>query len=151
MPEKFNAVVLVRIVRSGEDDARIGAQGARDIGDAGSGQRADHKHIHAQRSDPGDKRIFQHVAGEPGVLAEHNLWSRAARMRARIEFHENMCGGATELKRGLRRDGLDIGDAANAIRSKNLSVVAHPANSTSRCDIRKLETRASERFPQTAS
>ena len=45
---------------------------------------------------------------------------------------------------------LDIGDAANAIRSKNLSVVAHPANSTSRCDIRKLETMASERFPQTA-
>ena len=51
-----------------------------------------------------------------------------------------MRGGATQPKGSLGRDRLDIGDAANAIRSKNLSVVAHPANSTSRCDIRKLET-----------
>jgi hypothetical protein len=61
-----------------------------------------------------------------------------------------MSRGATQPKGSLGCDRLDIGNAANAIRSKNLSVVAHPANSTSRCDIRKLETMASERFPQTA-
>ena len=63
-----------------------------------------------------------------------------------------MCGGATQPKGSLGRDRFNIGDAANAIRSKNLSVVAHPANSTSRCDIRKLETRASETaFPRPQS
>jgi hypothetical protein len=67
-----------------------------------------------------------------------------------IRLQKNVCSGATQLKGSLGRDRLDIGDAANAIRSKNLSVVAHPANSTSRCDIRKLETMASEGFPQTA-
>jgi hypothetical protein len=61
-------------------------------------------------------------------------------MRPRIQFQENMGGGATEPEGSLGCDGLDVGDAANAIRSKNLSVVAHPANSTSRCDIRKSET-----------
>ena len=59
-----------------------------------------------------------------------------------------MCGGATQPKGSLCCDRLDIGDSANAIRSKNLSVVAHAANITSRCDIRKLETRAGERFPK---
>src|SRR5205823_7241470 len=68
-------------------------------------------------------------------------------MRPRIQFQENMRGGATELERSLGRDGLDVGDAANAIRSKNLSVVAHPANSTSRYGIRKPETVAMMKSP----
>jgi hypothetical protein len=71
-------------------------------------------------------------------------------MRPWIRFQENMRGGTAQLEGSLSRDRLDIGDAANAIRSKNLSVVAHPANSTSRCDIRKLETIASECLSQTA-
>src|SRR5438046_8234654 len=58
-----------------------------------------------------------------------------------------MSGGATQPKGSLGCNGLDIGDAANAIRSKNLSVVAHPANSTSRCDIRKPETVAMTKSP----
>src|SRR5438045_1954369 len=61
-------------------------------------------------------------------------------MRARIEFHEHVGRGATELKRGLGGDRLDVSDTANAICSKDLSVVAHPAHSTSRCSIRKPET-----------
>src|SRR5204862_6685719 len=83
--EKLNAVVGVRIMRSGEDDSRIGAQGASDVSDTGSGQRADHKHIHSKRRDTGDQRIFAHVTGEPGVFAEHNLRLRPARMRPRIQ------------------------------------------------------------------
>ena len=57
-----------------------------------------------------------------------------------IQFQENMSGGATELEGSLSRDRLDVGDAANAIRPKNLSVLAHSANSTSRRGIRKPET-----------
>ena len=61
-----------------------------------------------------------------------------------------MRGGATELERSLGCNGLDVGDATNAVRSKNLSVVAHPANSTSRCDIRKPETVVMTKSPAPA-
>jgi hypothetical protein len=67
-----------------------------------------------------------------------------------IRLQKNVRGGATQLERSLGRDRLDIGDAANAVRPKNLSVVAHPANSTSRSVIRKLEISTRERFPRTA-
>ena len=75
VPEKFDAVVLVGIVRSGEDDAGVGPQRARDVGHPGRRQRPDEQHIHAERNDPGGERVFQHVAGEPRVLADHDLRS----------------------------------------------------------------------------
>ena len=60
-------------------------------------------------------------------------------MCARIQFRENMRGGAAELERGLGRDRLDIRDPADAVRSKNFPVLAHPAYSTSPSGIRKPE------------
>ena len=41
VPEKFDAVVLVGIVRGGKNDAGIGAQRARDVGHARRRQRTD--------------------------------------------------------------------------------------------------------------
>ena len=51
--EKFDAVVRVRIVRGGDDDAGVRAQTARDVGDARRRQRSDKKNIHAHRKDAG--------------------------------------------------------------------------------------------------
>ena len=48
-------------------------------------------------------------------------------MRTRIQFHENTRRGAAELERSLGGDGLDIRDATHTVRSKNFSVLAHPA------------------------
>lgn len=39
--EKFDSIIIVGIVRSGNDDSGIGAQTARDVSDAGCGQRTD--------------------------------------------------------------------------------------------------------------
>ena len=41
VPEKLDAVIFVRIVRRGEDDAGIGAQGTGDVSHAGRRQRTD--------------------------------------------------------------------------------------------------------------
>ena len=80
--EKFDAVVLVGIVRGAEHDAGIGAQRAGDVGDAGRGQRADEQHVRAERHDAGGERIFQHVAGKPRVLADDDRGASRSRVRA---------------------------------------------------------------------
>ena len=79
VPEKFNSVVFVGIVRSGENDAGVRAQRTGDVSHARRWQRSDQQHIHAQRSDAGDERVLEHVTGEPGVFAEHDLRPGAAR------------------------------------------------------------------------
>ena len=56
--EKFDAVVLIRIVRGAEDDAGIGAQSACEIRDAGRGQRAEKKDIHAEGHDARCEGVF---------------------------------------------------------------------------------------------
>src|SRR5205085_9855557 len=84
VPKKFNAVVFVRIVGSGENDAGIGPEGAGDVSHARCWQRADDEDIHPERSDPSDERVFKHVTGETSVFAEHDLRSRAVGKGARI-------------------------------------------------------------------
>ena len=125
VPEKFDAVVFVRIVRGGKHDARIRAERARDIGDAWRRQRPDQQHIHAERGNAGDERVLQHVTGEPRVFAEHDFRPGAGRVLARIELGENMRGGAAQLQRRLRRDRLDVRHAADAVRSKNFLLLRH--------------------------
>jgi len=53
--------------------AGVRAQAARDVGDAGRGQRADEQHVHTHRKDAGGERVLEHVTGEARVLAEHDL------------------------------------------------------------------------------
>ena len=47
VPEKFDPVVLVGIMRGGEDDAGVGAERARDIGHARRRERPDQEDVHA--------------------------------------------------------------------------------------------------------
>ena len=39
---------------------------------SGRRHRAELKHIHSNRGEPRDKRGLDHVAGQPGVLADHD-------------------------------------------------------------------------------
>ena len=71
--EEFYAVVIVGIVRGGDDNAGIGAQTARHVSHARRGQGADQQNIHAHRQHAGGKGVFQHVSGQPGVLADDDL------------------------------------------------------------------------------
>src|SRR5207253_2197749 len=51
--EKFNAVVIVGIVRGGDDNAGVGAQAAGDISDPGSGKGPDEDDVDAHGQDTG--------------------------------------------------------------------------------------------------
>ena len=79
VPEKFDAVVFVRIVRSGKNNAGIGPKRAGDISHARRWQRTDDENIDSKRSDSRDERVLKHVAGETSVFAEHDLRTRAFR------------------------------------------------------------------------
>ena len=84
VPEKFDAVIFVRIVRRGENNAGIGAKRARDVSDPGRRQRTDQQDVDAERRDAGDERVLQHVTRKPRVFAEDDLRPRARRMLTRI-------------------------------------------------------------------
>ena len=125
VPEKFDAVILVGIMRSGENDAGIGAQRPRDVSHTRRRQRSDDENIDTERSDSGHERVFQHVTGKTRVFSEHDFRTRAVRRSARIQLCEHMRGGAAKFQRGFRRDRLDVRDAAHAIRSKNFLLLGH--------------------------
>jgi len=72
-PEKLDAVVVIRIVGGGDHNAGVGAQAARDVGDARRGQRANEQNIHPHRKDAGRDGIFEHVPGQTRVFAKNDL------------------------------------------------------------------------------
>src|SRR6202011_4068374 len=61
VPKKFNAVVFVRIVGSGKNYAGIGSKRSSDVSHARRWQRTDDEDINAERGDPGDERVLEHV------------------------------------------------------------------------------------------
>ena len=119
MLEKFDPVVLIRIMRGRENNAGIGPKRASDVGHAGRRQRPDQEHVNAKRSYPGNERVLQHVAGKTRVFPEHNLRPQSRQMRSRIERGENVRRGAAEFQGGLGGDRFHIGHSTDAVRSKN--------------------------------
>src|SRR5882672_7227586 len=66
--KKFDAVVLIRIMRSRKDDTGVRAQRARDVSNAGCWQRPDDQNIYSEGSDSGHQRVFEHVTGKTRVF-----------------------------------------------------------------------------------
>jgi len=60
--EDFQAVVLIGIVRCGNDDAGVGPHALSDKSDAGGWQDADQIRITAHGSNAGFQRALQHIA-----------------------------------------------------------------------------------------
>ena len=116
--EKLDAIVVVRIVRGGDDDAGIGAQAASDVGNAGRWQRADEENIDAHRQDAGGDGVLQHVAGEARVLA-NDYAVPAAAAGFGIQVLEDVGRGTSELERGLSSDGFDVGGAAHPVGAED--------------------------------
>ena len=123
--EELDAVIIVGIVRGGDDDAGVRAQRARGVSDARGGQRADEEHVHAHAEDAGAEGVLEHVAGEAGVLADDDA-VLAARAGLGLEVLEDVRGGAAELQGGLGGDRLDVGGATDAVGAEDfLGCVAH--------------------------
>ena len=63
---------------------------------------------------PGGQRRFEHVAGEPRVLADHDEMLVRAVVKAFADRHR-------DLERRFRRHRLDIGGAADAVGAEKLA------------------------------
>ena len=109
--EQLDAIVLERIVRGGDHHADVGAHRARQHGDGRRRHGAEQQRIHADGGEARHQRIFDHIAGEPRILADDDA------MAALAAIVEDEAGGLTDLHRQLGRD-LDIGEAADAVGSE---------------------------------
>ena len=70
--------------------------------------RAEQQHVHADRGEARDHRVFDHVAGQAGVLADHDAVAMLAAL-------EHKARGLADLERELRRDQA-VGAAPNPVR-----------------------------------
>ncbi len=111
--EELDAVVLERIVRGADHDAGRQAQRARQVGDAGRGQRTGQIDVDAGGGQPRFERRLEQVAGDARVLPDQH---RRVRARARRRFgREHAAGGVTEPQHELGRDRRVADSAADAI------------------------------------
>ena len=106
-PEQLDAVVLVGVVRGGDHHAEVAAHRAGQHRDRRRRHRAEQQHVHADRGEAGDQRIFDHVARQARVLADHHPVAMLAAL-------ERQAGRLADLQRDLGGD-LGVGPAANAV------------------------------------
>ena len=109
--EQLDAVVLVGVVRGGDHDAEVAAHGAGQHGDGGRRDRAEEQHVHADRGEARLEGGFDHVAGEPRILADHDPVAVIAPLL------EHEAGGLPDLEGEIRRDDA-VRAAANAVCSE---------------------------------
>ena len=98
--EKFDAVVIVRIVRSRDHHARVETQRAREVGHARRRQRTAKNHIATCGGETGFERGFEHVAGDAGVLADQHLGP----MRIGARPCEHAARGSAQMQHEIGRD-----------------------------------------------
>ena len=112
-PEQLDAVVVERVMRRRNHDPKIGAHRTGQHGDRRGRHRAKQQHVHADRGETGHQRSLDHVAGQPGILADHHAMPvlTAAKGQPRRLPH---------LQRQFRRNHA-IRAAANAVRAEMLT------------------------------
>src|SRR2546422_1304900 len=71
--EEFDAIIVVAIMRCGNNNAGVGAQTAGDIGDAGRRQRSYEQDVHTHRKNARRKGVLEHVTGKAWILADDDL------------------------------------------------------------------------------
>ena len=97
-PEQLDAVIGEGIVRGGDHHAEIGAERAGQHGDGRRRHRPEQEHVHADGGEAGDERGFDHIAGEPRILADHHAMAIGA-------VGEELAGGHADPQGHLRRHG----------------------------------------------
>jgi hypothetical protein len=71
-PEQLDAIVLIKVVGSGDHHPEVAAHRARQHRHCRGRHRPQEQNVGADGSEARDQRIFDHVAREPGVLANHH-------------------------------------------------------------------------------
>ena len=111
--EQFDAVVLEQVVRGRDHDAEIATHRTRQHRDGRSWDRSQNQHVHSDRGEAGDHRIFDHIAGKASVLSDHD----AVAMLAALKHQPS---GLAHLQRQFSRD-LAVRAPANAIGAEILA------------------------------
>jgi len=96
----------------------VGAERAGHHRHAGCRQRSEQAHIHADAGEARHQGRFDHVAREPGVLANHH------QVAAVVLGHEDLAGRHADPQRHFRGHREAVGLAANAI-SPEIGALAH--------------------------
>ena len=109
--EQLDAVVLKGVVRGRDHHPDIGAQGRRQHGDGGRRQRADQNHVHTHGDETGGQRRLQQIAGQAGILANHDSMAMGA-------APEIAAGRRRQRQRGCRGHRFAVGDTANAVSAE---------------------------------
>ncbi len=112
--EKLDSVVLVRVMRGGNHDAEVCAQGPHEHGDRRRRNRPELHDIHADGSEAGNQRGLDGIAGKPRIFPDYHPVASAA-------IGEHVARSHANLQRDLRRHWEDIRFAANAVGSEEFS------------------------------
>jgi uncharacterized protein RhaS with RHS repeats len=119
--DEFDAVVLERVVRGGNDDAEARTELRAEHGDGRSGQLADENDIHSGGIDPCGERRLEHFARSTRVAA-HDAASDAPRPPFAAE-HDG--GRLREAHDELWGHGVTIGHGTNAVGAEELALFRH--------------------------
>ncbi len=106
-PKQLDAIVLEQIMRRRDHDAEIGAHRLGQHCHRRRRHRAEQQHVHADRCEAGNHGVFDHVTGQPCVLADDDAMTVVATLK-----HE--ARRLPYLHRQFRRD-QPIGTAPNPI------------------------------------
>src|SRR3569623_1339028 len=114
--EKFDAIIVVRIVRGANDDAGLAMQGAGEAGDGRRRHGTEQADVDARRRQPGLQRRFEHVARDAGVLADEDLAGST------LGAGQYAAGSPTELQHELGIDRRLAHFAAYAVGTEITSL-----------------------------
>ncbi len=109
--EELDAVVLVGIVRCRDHHTDIGAQRARQHGHSRRRNRAKKKDVKAGSGEPRDQGVFQHVARQARILADHDAIAVLAAL-------EEIAHRDPDLHRHIWRHRVGVRLAANTVGSE---------------------------------
>ena len=125
-PKELDPVVRGGIMTGRDHHTDIGAQAMGEIANRGRRHRPQQKHVHARGCEPGSQRIFDHIAREPRILANHHamLLLVAAEIPPRR---------SPEAQRHIRRHRPAVGLPPDPVRPKQLCthrLSPYPPNAT---------------------
>ncbi len=90
--EKLDAVVLKGVVGGRDHHAEVGAQRPRQHGHGRRRYGAEQEDVHAGGAKTGHEGVFDHVAGQAGILADHHAVAMVATLEGQAGRHPDFHG-----------------------------------------------------------
>ena len=118
--DELDAIVVERIVAGGDHDAAVEISRSRNVGNAGRRCYVQHIYVCAGGCEARGQRVFEHIAGKPGILAEDDVRFIAFGMFHLRVFRVVPPQEKSDLE-GMDRCKIYVGVSSESICSKILS------------------------------